>query len=268
MLRLKTGEDLVRMREACQIAALVLDEVAKAVAPGVTTWDLDQLAKRVMEGYGAKSACYNYKVQNRVYPAYTCLSVNEEIIHGIGSLRKALRPGDIIAVDVVTSYRGWIGDNAKTVAVGRIGEDVQRLMRVTEAAMYRGIEMARPGKRVADISRAIQQYVESHGYSVVREFQGHGVGKDLHEDPGIPNYVTGERTEKIRPGMTLAIEPMVAMGRADILMLSDGWTAITRDRKPSAHFEHTVLVTEQAPEILTVPTAISQSTRKVLDAVA
>lgn len=257
MIPIKTPADIAAMRESCQVAATVLEHLARLVAPGITTYELDQEARKLMESLGARSACYNYELHNRRYPAHTCLSINEEVIHGIGSLRRVLKPGDVISLDVVVSYRGYIGDNARTVPVGRVSPEVESLLRTAEAALYRGIDKARSGNRVADISRVIQGFVESRGMSVVREFCGHGVGRAMHEEPEVPNYITGKSTPKLRPGMTLAIEPMVNLGRADIEIADDGWTAVAKDRKPSAHFEHTVLVTAQGPQILTLPPSVA-----------
>ncbi len=239
------------MREACRVAATVLQKIREYVAPGVNTYDLDQEAKRLIESLGARSACHNYKVGRHTYPSYSCLSVNEEVVHGIGSLKRVLQEGDIIALDVVVSYEGYIGDNAATVGVGELKPETARLLQVTEEALYAGIAMAKDGNRIGDISHAIQTYVESRGMSVVREFVGHGVGASMHEEPQIPNFGRKKSGPKLRPGMTLAIEPMVNLGGPEVEILPDGWTVVTADRQPSAHFEHTVLVTSEEPEILT-----------------
>ncbi len=243
------------MREACRIAANVLDRLCNEVEPGVNTYDLDQLGKRLIEGYGAISACYDYRVGLKRYPAYTCLSTNEEVVHGIGSLERVLKEGDLITVDVCVIYNGWVGDNARTVGVGRVSEEVGNLLKATQTALTKAIDQARPGKYVGDISNTVQRYIESKDFGIVREFVGHGVGRSMHEPPQIPNFGPRNRGEKLKPGMTLAIEPMVTLGRPETEILSDGWTAVTRDRKPSAHFEHTVLITRGDPEILTVPEA-------------
>jgi len=199
-----------------------------------------------MKFYGAKSAFLGY----RKYPCYTCISVNEEVVHGLANERE-LRFGDIVSVDVGVNYKGFIGDNARTVAVGGCGVLAQRLLDVTEQSLHLGIAAAVPGNRVTDISRAIQDFVEGNGFNVVREFVGHGVGRAMHEEPQVPNFVDRKLDQKLRPGMTLAIEPMVNAGSADVKILKDGWTVVTRDGSLSAHFEHTVLVTENEPEILT-----------------
>lgn len=248
MIVLKSERDLEAMRPACAVAAKVLAEVTSFIEPGMTTAEVDEHAASLMKQYGARSAFLGY----RKYPCHTCISVNEQVVHGLADARK-LQFGDIVSVDVGVVYNGFIGDNARTVAVGGCSPEAQRLMDVTEKALQEGIDQARPGRRVVDISRAVQTVVEDHGYSVVREFVGHGVGRSMHEEPQIPNYVEGKSSPKLRPGMTLAIEPMVNIGGAAIKILKDGWTAITRDGSLSAHFEHTVLVTETAPEIMTCP---------------
>jgi methionyl aminopeptidase len=251
MIPIKTQEGIERMREACRVAATVLQKIRAYVEPGVNTYDLDQEAKRLIEGLGAKSACHNYKVGRQTFPSYTCLSVNEEVVHGIGSLRRILQEGDVIALDVVVAYEGYIGDNAATVGVGKLTPEVSHLLQVTEEALYEGISRAREGSRVGDVSNAVQRYVESRGLSVVREFVGHGVGESMHEEPQIPNFVRRGTGPKLRAGMTLAIEPMVNLGGPEVEVLGDGWTVVTVDRLPSAHFEHTVLITSGEPEILT-----------------
>lgn len=248
MSSVKNERDLEAMRPACAIARLVLDEVAAAIQPGVTTREIDHFAASRIKHYGAKSAFLGY----RKFPCHTCISVNEQVVHGMGSERR-VEFGDIVSLDVGVVYRGFIGDNAKTVAVGGCSVEAQRLMDVTEKALYEGIAKAVVGNRVTDISRAIQTYVESHGYSVVREFVGHGVGRTMHEEPQIPNYVDPKCNQKLRPGMTLAIEPMVNAGGAETKILNDGWTVVTKDGQLSAHFEHTVLITGSEPEILTCP---------------
>jgi len=246
MIILKSGQDLEAMRQACRVASRVLREVAAHVRPGLTTGELDAFAAARIKHYGGRSAFLGY----RRYPCHICISVNDEVVHGLAG-RRLLAFGDIVSLDVGVLYRGFVGDNALTVAVGGCSVEAQRLMDVTRAALHEGIARARPGNRVVDISRAIQTYVEGHGYSVVREFVGHGVGRSVHEQPEVPNFVDGKPSPKLRPGMTLAIEPMVNAGRAGVRVLSDGWTAVTEDGSLSAHFEHTVLVTENEPEILT-----------------
>jgi methionyl aminopeptidase len=243
---LKSGADLEAMRLAGVVAGKVLADIIGFVKPGVTTRQMDGFAAERIKFYGAKSAFLGY----RKYPCHTCISMNEEVVHGLANERE-LRFGDIVSVDVGVNYKGFIGDNARTVAVGGCGVLAQRLLDVTEQSLYLGIAAAKPGNRVTDISRAIQDYVEGNGFSVVREFVGHGVGRTMHEEPQIPNFVDRKMDQKLKPGMTIAIEPMVNAGSADVKILKDGWTVVTRDGSISAHFEHTVLVTENEPEILT-----------------
>ena len=264
MIPIKNKEGIVRMREACAVAATVLQRLKERVAPGISTYDLDQAARELIAQHGAKSACYGYQLGNRRYPAYSCLSVNEEVVHGIGSLKRILREGDIISLDVVVQYNGYIGDNATTVKIGQVPARVDELLRVTEEALAIGIRQATVGNRIGDISESVQKYVESHGFSVVREMVGHGVGVSMHEEPQIPNFLDRKKskTELIRPGMTLAIEPMVNMGGYRTRTLADGWTVVTADGSPAAHFEHTVLTTEQGPEILTIPSAVTLAAGK------
>lgn len=246
MIILKSTRDLDSMRPACAVAQRVLNEVSEWIQPGVTTRQIDQFAAARMKEYGAKSAFLGY----RKFPCNVCISVNDQIVHGLATERR-VDFGDIISLDVGVIYNGFIGDTARTVPVGGCSVEAQRLMDVTERALYEGIAEAVPGKRVVDISRAIQKYVESNGFSVVREFVGHGVGRSMHEEPQVPNFVDGKSSPRLRPGMTLAIEPMVNAGGPDVKMLNDGWTVVTKDGQLSAHFEHTVLITESEPEILT-----------------
>jgi methionyl aminopeptidase len=230
------------------VAGTVLEEVAAWIKPGVTTKEVDLFAASRIKHHGAKSAFLGY----RKYPCQICISVNDQVVHGLAGPRR-LEFGDIVSLDVGVVYNGFIGDTARTVAVGGCGVAAQKLMDVTEKSLYEGIAQAVPGKRVVDISRAIQNYVEANGFSIVREFVGHGVGRSMHEEPQIPNFVDGKSSPKLRPGMTLAIEPMVNAGAATVKILNDGWTVVTQDGSLSAHFEHTVLVTETEPEILTWP---------------
>jgi len=246
MIILKSERDLEAMRPACSVANSVLIDIAAFIRPGVTTKQVDEHAAERIRHYGAKSAFLGY----RKYPCHTCISVNEEVVHGLSSER-VLRFGDIVSVDCGVMYRGFIGDNARTVAVGGCGVAAQRLMDVTEQALYEGIARAVSGNRVTDISRAIQNYVEGNGFGIVREFVGHGVGRTMHEEPQVPNFVDAKCNQKLRPGMTLAIEPMVTAGRPAVKILNDGWTVVTQDGSLSAHFEHTILITEGEPEILT-----------------
>ena len=241
------------IREAAQVAATVLDRMCELVAPGMNTYDLDQSGRRFIDELGGESACYRYHVGSRIYPAYTCLSINDEVVHGIGSIDRVLEEGDVISVDVCTRYNGYIGDNCRTVPVGSVEPDVQRLLDVTEDSMYAGIKAARRGNRVGKISNAVQRMVEDAGFSVIRDFVGHGVGKSLHEEPQIPNFGRPGNGPKLREGVVLCIEPMVNMGRRAVKMSDDGWTALSADGSVSAHFEHTIIVTCEGPEILSVP---------------
>lgn len=246
MIILKSARELEAMRAAGDVASAVLQDVVEFIRPGLTTQEIDWFAAGRIQSHGAKSAFLGY----RKYPCHICISVNEQVVHGLAGSRR-VEFGDIISLDVGVSYHGFIGDLARTVAVGGCGVAAQRLMDVTEQALSEGIAQAVPGNRVVDISRAIQRCVEQNGFSVVREFVGHGVGRTMHEAPQIPNFVEGKSSPKLRPGMTLAIEPMVNAGQAAVKVLNDGWTVVTQDGSLSAHFEHTVLVTEVAPEILT-----------------
>lgn len=248
MIILKNERDIEGMRAAGGVASIVLQEVCAWVAPGMTTREIDAYAASRIKHYGARSAFLGY----RKYPCHVCLSVNEQVVHGLASDRR-LQFGDIVSIDVGVVYEGFIGDNARTIPVGGCDIKAQKLIDVTERALYEGISRALPGNRVVDISRAVQNYVEGNGFSVVREFVGHGVGRSMHEEPQIPNYVDGKSSPKLRPGMTLAIEPMVNAGSPAVEILSDGWTVVTKDGQPSAHFEHTVLITDSEPEILTCP---------------
>jgi len=245
---LKNERDLVAMRPACRLAATVVEEVAAFVRPGLTTKEIDEFAGACIRGHGAKSAFLGY----RKYPCQICISVNEEVVHGLAGSRR-VEFGDIISLDVGVILNGFVGDTARTVAVGGCDVKAQRLMDVTQQSLNEGIAQAVAGNRVADISRAVQNCVEGNGYSVVREFVGHGVGRSLHEEPQIPNFVDRGTSPRLKPGMTLAIEPMVNAGAPGVKILKDNWTVVTQDGSLSAHFEHTVLVTDGAPEILTWP---------------
>lgn len=248
MIILKNERDIEAMRAAGAVAAAVIREVCDWVTPGISTKEIDVFAAGLIKGYGARSAFLGY----RKYPCHVCLSVNEQVVHGLATHRR-IQFGDIVSIDVGVLYEGYIGDTARTVAVGGCDALAQKLIDVTEKALYEGIGQAIAGNRVVDISRAVQNYVETNGFSVVREFVGHGVGRTMHEEPQVPNYVDGKTSPKLRSGMTLAIEPMVNAGSPTVEILSDGWTVVTQDGQPSAHFEHTVLITDGEPEILTCP---------------
>ncbi len=235
------------MRAAGRLVGQVLTALAAKVAPGVTTADLDAIAEGLIVDAGAIPAFKGY----HGYPATICASVNEEVIHGIPSGQRVLQAGDVISIDVGASLEGYFGDSAVTLPVGPVSEDAARLLRVTEESLYKAIEVVRPGGRVSDIGHAVQKHVEAYGFSVVREFVGHGIGQQMHEEPQVPNYGEPGRGPRLAEGMVLAIEPMVNAGKAAVKVLSDGWTAVTRDRSLSAHFEHTVAVTGDGPWILT-----------------
>jgi methionyl aminopeptidase len=246
----KSPGEIERMRVANALVADVLAELAAIVAPGVTTRDLDVVAERLVREGGAEPAFKGY----RGYPATLCASINEQVVHGIPAARRLVE-GDIVSLDMGVKLNGFYGDSAVTVPVGRIDPETERLLRVTQEALQRGIAQVHVGGRISDIGHAIQQHVESHGFSVVREFVGHGIGAALHEEPQIANYGEPGRGPRMAEGMVLAIEPMVNMGRPAVKVLADGWTAVTRDGSLSAHFEHTVAVTKNGPLVLTMRTS-------------
>jgi len=266
MIPIKNDGQITRMREACAIAATVLQELKALVRLGISTQDLEEAGLAAISRLGARSACYGYQIGSRRYPAHTCISVNEEVVHGIPSLRRILRDGDLVSLDIVVEYDGFIGDNAATVPVGSMAPTAQTLLRVTEEALRLGIAEAVVGNRIGNISHAVQRHVESHGFSVVRDMVGHGVGLSMHEEPQIPNFGRKNSGDKIKAGMTLAIEPMVNLRAYKTKTLADGWTIVTADGFPSAHFEHTVLTTDQGPEILTIPRPISAPVHALLNA--
>jgi methionyl aminopeptidase len=244
----RSSAEIEKLRRVNRLVASILAELRAMVAPGVTTQQLDALAEARVREAGAQPAFKGY----HGYPATVCASINEQVVHGIPSNR-GLVEGDIISVDMGAKLDGFFGDCAVTVPVGRVSDDAAELLRVTEEALFHGIESVRPGARVSDIGAAVQRHVEAHGFSVVREFVGHGIGTALHEEPQIANYGPGGRGPRLAEGMVLAIEPMVNAGKAAVKVLSDGWTAVTRDGSLSAHFEHSVVVTRDGCEILTLP---------------
>ena len=249
MISLKSAREIEIMRRANVIVAEVLQELKRRVAPGVTTLDLDALAEELTLKKKALPAFKGYNVAGRIYPRCLCASVNEEIVHGIPSNR-ALREGDIIGLDYGVIYEGFYGDAALTVGVGKVSAAAQKLMAVTEASLYKGIEQLHDGKRLGDLGAAVQRVAESAGYSVVRAFVGHGIGKKLHEEPPVPNYGEPDRGLRLREGMVLAIEPMVNVGSYEVEIKEDGWTAVTKDGSLAAHFEHSVAITKNGPYIL------------------
>jgi methionyl aminopeptidase len=243
---IKTADQILLMRDANQIVAETLTMLASVIQQGMSTWELDNLAEELCIKRKAKPAFKGY----RGFPGSVCVSVNEEVVHGIPSRKKKLRKGDIISIDFGVLYKGYYGDSAITVPVGMIAGDVQKLLDTTRNSLQKGIEQAVVGNRISDISKAVQNCVEGEGFTVVRQFVGHGIGTQLHEAPEVPNFHQGEWTVRLLPGMVLAIEPMVNMGTHKVKVLRDGWTVITIDKKPSAHFEHSIAVTENGPLIL------------------
>lgn len=245
-IRIKTPQEIDKMRVAGGVASQILQDLARAVQPGKTTGEIDQLAAELMREHECKSAFLGY----RGFPGQTCISVNEEVVHGIGGERR-IQPGDILKIDVGIVKNGFIGDNATTIAVGEIPIETKLLLKATEESLYAAIDKARAGLRLAELCGAVEAHVKPLGYTVVREFVGHGVGRELHEEPQVPNYRPQGKTPVLEPGMILAIEPMVNLGTGRVRILDDGWTVITEDRLPSAHFEHTVLITDGEPELMT-----------------
>ena len=249
MIVLKTGRELKVMREACRISAEALRLAGNAVEPGVTTAEIDRIAEKYILSQGAVPNFKSYQG----YPATACISINNEVIHGIPSKKRVIKSGDIVSIDLGAKFDGYHGDNAATFACGDITDEAKRLIDTTRESLYEGIAAAVSGGRLGDIGHAIQQYVEQRGYSVVRKFVGHGVGTQLHEAPEVPNFGTPGRGIRLMPGMTLAIEPMINQGGYDVKVLPDGWTVLTKDGSLSAHFEHTVAITPDGPQILTKP---------------
>ena len=247
MIIKKSAAEIEAMREAGRVSAKVLREVGRAVKPGVTTLELDELAEAIIRMEGGIPAFKGYGG----FPGSICASVNEQIVHGIPSSKVVLKDGDIISIDTGAIVDGWVGDNAWTYAVGTISPDKKRLLEVTEKCMWAGVDAARPGNRMGDIGHAVQVVAEAAGYGVVREYVGHGIGRDMHEDPNVPNYGRRHTGVKLEVGMVLAIEPMINMGTFKTRQMPDGWLVCTRDGKPSAHFEKTVAITENGPLVLT-----------------
>lgn len=246
MIILKSAREIAYMRDAGKIVAEALQEVKAAVRPDVTTLELDEIAEQYIRRCGAIPTFKGYQG----FPGSICASINEEVVHGIPGNRR-LKDGDTISIDIGALVNGYNGDAAITVAVGSVEEDILQLLKVTEESLYKGIAKAVPDNRLQDISYAIQEYAESYGYGVVREYVGHGIGRNMHEDPQVPNYGTPGRGPRLKSGMTLALEPMINMGTYEVRTLADGWTVVTADGKRSAHFEHTVAITDHGPEILT-----------------
>ena len=250
MIPIKTAKEIEKMRRACRTASDVLDRVSELIRPGITTKEVDEAAADFMAEADVKSAFLGYRLGHRVFPGNICISLNDEVVHGIGSQRR-IQYGDIVKLDIGVIQDGWVGDTATTIPAGMIEERIEQLLRVTETALERAIKVAAEGMRLGDICAEIEDEAVRNRFSVVREFVGHGVGRKLHEEPQIPNYGKRGSGPKLKAGMTLAIEPMINMGAAEVRLLEDGWTVQTADRMPSAHFEHTVLITKEEPEILT-----------------
>jgi methionyl aminopeptidase len=250
MIPIKSLREIEKMRLACRTASEVLDRVSEIIRPGVSTKEIDQAAADLMAEAGVRSAFLGYRLGHRIFPGNICISLNDEIVHGIGSQRR-VQYGDIVKLDIGVVQDGWVGDTAATIPVGMIDERVERLLEVTQSALQRAIDHAYGGSRLGDLCAAIEEEAVRHQFSVVREFVGHGVGRKLHEEPQVPNYGKRGSGPRLKPGMTLAIEPMVNLGSPDVRLLDDGWTVCTADGLPSAHFEHTVLITKDEPEILT-----------------
>lgn len=248
MISLKSERELSLMRKAGGIVALILEEMIAMAKPGISTGELDRYAESRCKELKSLPAFKGY----HGFPASVCISINDEVVHGIPSPKRILKDGDIVGLDFGVIYEGWYGDSARTVAVGKVAPQVQALLDVTRESLMRGIEQCREGNRVFDIGHAVQNYVEGFGYSVVREFVGHGIGRALHEEPQVPNYGPKGKGTQLKVGMVLAIEPMINAGGHEVKVLKDGWTAVTVDRSLSAHFEHTVAITPKGPEILTV----------------
>ena len=255
MVTIKSKKEIEYMKEACKVVALMYQEIENKIKPGMSTWEVDQIAEKKIRSLGAIPAEKGYDIGIKgvpPYPASICISINDEVIHGIPSKSKIIKEGDIVSIDTVALKNGYNGDAARTFMIGNVSKEAKRLVDVTKQAFFEGIKYAKPGFRIGDVCNAIGVYVNSQGYSVVREFQGHGIGRQMHEDPGIPNYGKAGRGIRLEPGMTLAIEPMVIQGKPNILEMPDGWTIITEDGSLSAHYENTILITEKEPEILTI----------------
>ncbi len=251
MISIKSKQEIEKMREACRIVALAHKEVEKSLRIGMTTQEIDDIVERVFKENGANPSCKGYPHGSRnPFPAASCISVNDEVIHGRPSNRK-LQDGDLVCVDLVCDKDGYFGDATRCYVIGNGSNVAKKLVQVAKDSFYEGIKQAKPGNRISDISHAIQVYVEKNGFSVVREFQGHGIGREMHEDPGVPNYGKPGKGPRLEPGMTLAVEPMINEGIDDVEILEDDWTVVTLDGKWSAHYENTILITKDGAEILT-----------------
>jgi methionyl aminopeptidase len=246
-IALRKGAELDGLREAGHTAAAVLQQTVALVRPGISTAEIDAAAAQFMADAGCRSAFLDYKG----FPGQICISLNEEVVHGIGRARRIIQNGDIVKIDVGIVKHGWIGDNATSVPVGAIRPEVHQLLRATEDSLHMAISLCQPGEMLRKVCGSVETLVKRFGFTVVRQFVGHGLGRKLHEKPEVPNFDSGKIKTRLEPGMVIAIEPMVNMGTAEVEVLADRWTAVTRDGKPSSHFEHTVLITDNGPEILT-----------------
>ena len=255
MVTIKSHKEIEFMKDVCKIVAEFYEQLEKKVRPGISTYELDKEAEKIMRNLGAIPAQIGYNPGIKgipPYPSATCISINDEVIHGIPSKNHIIQEGDIVSIDTVALKNGFHGDAARTFLVGNVDKEAKRLVDITKQAFFEGIKYAKPGYRIGDISHAVGEFVKSNGYSVVREFQGHGIGKQMHEEPGIPNYGKAGKGMRLEPGMTICVEPMVIQGKPDICELEDGWTILTCDGSLSAHYENTILITEKEPEILTL----------------
>ena len=251
-IHIKTVEEIKKMRAAGEVAAKVLDEMSHFATVGVSTYDLDRFGKDVMSKLGAKSASYHYGFPKNPYPGYSCISINDEVVHGIPSKEVFLNDGDIVSIDVAVFYNGYVGDITRTVRIGKVSDEAERLAKVTEEALLLGIGQAVAGNKIGDISHAIEMHALKHKFGVLKDYVGHGVGKRMHEDPQVPNYGKPGTGSILRPGMTLAIEPMFTYGSEKVYVAENGWTVKTVDGSLAAHCEHTILITDNLPEILTL----------------
>ena len=255
MINIKSKKEIELMEDVCKIVARFYEELEKEVKPGISTLELDSRAEKIMRKLGGTPAQIGYDPGIKgvlPYKHATCISVNDEVIHGVPAKNKIIKEGDIVSVDTVALKNGFNGDAARTFIVGKTSKDAERLVDITKKAFYEGIKFAKPGYRVGDISHAIGEFVKKNGYSVVREFEGHGIGREMHEEPEIPNFGKAGKGMRLEAGMTIAIEPMVIQGKPNILELGDGWTIITEDGSLAAHYENTILITENEPKILTI----------------
>lgn len=246
---IKSSREVELMREAGKVLAKTHEELAKRLKPGISTWEIDHIGEEIIRSYGCIPSFKNYNG----YPASICVSVNDEVVHGIPHKKHFIREGDIVSLDAGVIYRGYHSDAARTHAIGEVSEEAKQLIAVTRQCFYEGIKFAKPGNHLNDISKAIQRYAESFGYGVVRDLVGHGIGSHLHEDPEVPNFARRRKGILLRPGMTLAIEPMINAGGYEVLWMDDDWTVVTEDGSLSAHYENTILITEDEPEILSRP---------------